>query len=108
MSLSMLIPWYTELEPARLFNNQSVYENWALVRGLELIEQAEFYRELPKHRRLSFKDAIITAVLATDMAKHFEAVIAAYQVRSSSKGDPKAWSIFANPRAGQLALGGHR
>jgi len=75
-----------ELEPARLFNNQSVYENWALVRGLELIEQAEFYRELPKHRRLSFKDAIITAVLATDMAKHFEAVSAAYQLLERQRG----------------------
>eukprot|EP00741_Cyanophora_paradoxa_P015666 tig00020903_g15123.t1 len=66
----------TQSELAMLYNDQSVLENHSLALSFAALRSpaTDFVSHLPKDQRAEFRRVIVGAVLATDMARHFEKV----------------------------------
>eukprot|EP00741_Cyanophora_paradoxa_P010551 tig00000158_g10202.t1 len=66
----------TQSELAILYNDQSVLENYSLNLAFGALRDpaTNFLSHLPKIQRAEFRKTVIAAVLATDMARHFEKV----------------------------------
>eukprot|EP00741_Cyanophora_paradoxa_P015662 tig00020903_g15119.t1 len=66
----------TQSELAMLYNDQSMLENHSLALSFAALRSpaTDFVSHLPKDQRAEFRRIIVGAVLATDMARHFEKV----------------------------------